>query len=374
MSGLILADDLSGLLEVAATFHQRATHVCAVLGLRHAAEAESHETLAISTETRNSRPPVAAAAVREALRFARTSGRDLLFKKIDSTLRGPVTAEIAAVAEAFPCTRILFAPANPAAGRIVRGGRLCVNGVPVADTEFGRDPLSPVRSSSLAELIDPALRRFVIIPDVETQRDLDAAVQSMEQAGEPWLGVGSGGLARAIAGRRGRATVSLGGACSAEQVPSSPVLFVCGSAHGLNRAQAERLRGERAVALHEIPVGVAMDRYDLLEADLAAGRPISTLLQTRRGDSAVAAKTIVDLAARLVRGANVHRLFITGGETAYGLCHALGVTALRPIGELEPGLSLSLANSSAGALLLTIKPGGFGDATTWVKAYDRLRA
>lgn len=373
MSDLILADDLSGLLEVAATFHKRPRPVCSVLGLRGASEARTEDVLAISTETRNSPPAIAGAAVSEVLAFAAGCGRQLIFKKIDSTLRGPVRAELAALSRFFPHARILFAPANPAAGRTVRQGQLCVRGVPVADTEFGRDPVSPVRSSSLAEFVEPSMARSVIIPDVETQRDFDVIVREMDESGKPWIGVGSGGLARAIAARRAQEDHPTLDNVS-NSLTSSAVLLVCGSAHELNRAQAEELRNERGVRLIEVPIGASVNESDALAGDLLSGKPISALLQPQRGDSGAASKTIVAMAAQLIRRANVRRLFITGGETAYALCCALDVTALRPVTELEPGVTLSTANSPTGPLLLAIKPGGFGDARTWIRAFDRLRA
>ncbi|HYD82654.1 MAG TPA: four-carbon acid sugar kinase family protein, partial [Opitutus sp.] len=136
-------------MDAAAAFHSGGANVKALLEPMSLTRFRDDAVVAVTTETRNAAPVLAAAAVENALTIARACGRELWFKKIDSTLRGPVAAELSALAAAMPRTRILFAPANPAAGRTVQQGILRVHGVPVAETEFGRDPANPVRTSSL---------------------------------------------------------------------------------------------------------------------------------------------------------------------------------------------------------------------------------
>ena len=66
-------------------------------------------------------------------------------------------------------------------------------------------------------------------------------------------------------------------------------------------------------------------------------------------------------------------VFVTGGETARGLAAGLGLRELFVEGTIEPGLVLAAAATPAGeALLLAVKPGGFGDADTWIRAADAL--
>ncbi|NIP71926.1 MAG: four-carbon acid sugar kinase family protein, partial [Gammaproteobacteria bacterium] len=56
-------------------------------------------------------------------------------------LRGNLVAEAAALLTAQ--TALVVAPAFPPAGRTVQGGTLCVQGVPVHETEIGKDRLTP---------------------------------------------------------------------------------------------------------------------------------------------------------------------------------------------------------------------------------------
>ena len=88
----------------------------------------------INTQSRGMPPEEASARFRALCRDVSAAGRTVWFKKIDSTLRGNVGAELAALHEALaPCV-IVCTPALPEQGRTVRGGALLVAGEPVMAT------------------------------------------------------------------------------------------------------------------------------------------------------------------------------------------------------------------------------------------------
>ena len=371
MPDYFIADDLSGALDAAAAFHRAGRRVRIALDSAAWAAAEDGEVVALTTETRNAAPASASATVARVLAAGRARGARLLFKKIDSTMRGPVAAELAAVAAAMPEARILFSPANPAVGRTVRGGLLRVRGVPVADTEFGRDPLSPVRDSSLRHLLGAAAAERVVIANAETEADLAAAVARMDAAGGPWLAVGSGALAQAVA-KRGRAG-PVGGVHAWPRVSSVAVLMVCGSAHDGNRVQAEQLRRERGVPLHEVRVAAGGSAAHAAATSVAAGGAATLLVEKARTEGGGALRAIAAAATEVIAAGGVRRVFITGGETAFAICGALKISALTFLEEIEPGVSVSGAETASGPMLLAVKPGGFGDEGTWVRVWDRMR-
>jgi 4-hydroxythreonine-4-phosphate dehydrogenase len=63
---------------------------------------------------------------------------------------------------------------------------------------------------------------------------------------------------------------------------------------------------------------------------------------------------------------------VTGGETAFALATALGISALELVAEIEAGLVLARSGEGANRRWWAVKPGGFGDAETWVRAWDAL--
>jgi len=147
---LVVADDLSGAVEVAA-----------VLGAKRIALGHADGDV-VDLDTRALPPDEAARRIRA------LDGR-ITFKKIDSLLRGNVQAELEALSG-----ELIVTPALPVEGRTVRNGVLHVHGVPQA-TPIG-------------------------VLDAETDEDLDAIVAAAPPHATL---VGSAGLAAALGRRLG---------------------------------------------------------------------------------------------------------------------------------------------------------------------------
>lgn len=371
MKAYFLADDLSGALDAGAAFHHVGRRVRVVLSADDWI-ASDDEILAVNTETRNAPPAVAAALVERTIARGAAQGARLIYKKIDSTLRGSVAAEIGALARQLPGVRILFNPANPGVGRTVRDGVLHVHGVPVSATEFARDPVSPVRESNLHRLLGPLVSERIVITDADRAADLADSVARMAAAGEAWVAVGSGALARPVAALhpRQRTAAALRGPAVP---PAGPTLMLCGSAHAGNRAQAAMLARERRVPVHEFAAARPAGAIAAATASLRSNRGASLIVEETRRDSATVLAALAAASKEIITAIGVRRIFVTGGETAFALCAALGITALEIVAELESGLSLSGALSAGHPLLFAIKPGGFGGPDTWVRAWDALQ-
>lgn len=368
MSDWFLADDVSGALDAGAAFHAAGWRVRLVEAADDWRPGTAGELVGVNTESRNLPPSEAAARVAATLAHAASHGARLVFKKIDSTLRGPVAAELAAVRHSLPGHRILFCPANPVAGRTVEHGQLLVRGVPLLATEFARDPAAPVRDGDLRRIAgeDTDLR----IADARDERDLERAVAAIAARAGPWLAVGSGALAGSVARRLGRTV----GASRPQPRPApGPVLFLGGSAHPLNRTQAERLAAARGLALigaetanpgHAIAAGAVK---------LQTAGAVIVLAPDARGQPELIRETLAAIGTAFIRDHGVRRVFVTGGETARALAAHLGLRELIVAGAIEPGLVLATAATPAtGPLLFAVKPGGFGDADTWLRAAAAL--
>jgi uncharacterized protein YgbK (DUF1537 family) len=371
MSEYFLADDLSGALDAAAAFHRAGRRVIVVLSPDAWPENSAGDVVGVTTETRNAPASEAAAKVTAVIADGRARGARLVYKKIDSTLRGPVAAELAALAAAMPEVRILFAPANPSVGRTVCDGRLLVHGVPVAETEFARDPVSPVRESSIRALLGNAAGPRVTIADAAVEADLVTAVSRMESKGEPWVAVGSGALARPVAALAVQPSSQR--TIDRRDPPAGPIVFVCGSAHHGNRAQAVQLARECAVPIREVKPGEAVNATRQAVADVMKHGAVSLLMDGQRTESARALEAITTVARDVARQTGTARIFATGGETAFALCRAFRVSRLNFRAEIEPGLSLSSADTEAGLMLWAVKPGAFGDVRTWCRGCEALK-
>lgn len=179
MTGLI-ADDLTGACDSAAPFLSGGRVVVTIWPALPAAG--SAECLAVSTESRSDvEAPEARARTRKAVAHLAGESATLLFKKVDSRLRGEVRAELEGALEAWPGT-ILLAPALPGEGRITRDGL----------------QLTPEEEIDLRAMIS-GLERVRLL-DAATDADLDRVAEEV-LACQSILPAGTAGLAAALARR-----------------------------------------------------------------------------------------------------------------------------------------------------------------------------
>ena len=155
---LIIADDLTGALDSGVKLAEAGipTEVRISPGCPDSPDEEfeaSTLTLVVDTQTRHLPAGEAYARVESLVHWARKKGIRLFYKKTDSTLRGNLGVEMAALMNAGGGGPLVFAPAFPALGRTTEGGRQYVNGVPLEDTVFARDLLNPVRTGSVREIL-----------------------------------------------------------------------------------------------------------------------------------------------------------------------------------------------------------------------------
>ena len=174
------------------------------------------ESAVLNLSTRHLVSDAAKAAVRLALTPARTQGLQYLFLKTDSTLRGPIAESFEVLLSEFPERKLVYAPAYPAQGRIVRDGILLVNGVPLSQTSFSRDALNPARQDCVVSLLHkglgtpPAIARSaaqartlldeagtrIVVCDGTSEEDLMALSEELRDDPTRWIVAGTAAIAR----------------------------------------------------------------------------------------------------------------------------------------------------------------------------------
>jgi uncharacterized protein YgbK (DUF1537 family) len=322
----ILADDLTGTLDSAAPFAGRGLYTEIALSLdaiEPALEAEP-AVVSINLGSREIDPDAARQATRTAL--SRLPADTLLFKKIDSRLKGNIAAELGEMRFRLA----LVAPAIPDFGRLVRSGH--VEGFGISTS---------ICIENAIEL--PSERLFV--PDTIQQFDMERALDQALLQGADLL-VGARGLAEALACRMtGRRQAIL-----ALPAPG-PTVFVIGSRDPITLAQVEELRSSMPLDYVPAPNG-GFDRNVVKRNRLM-------LVQATPGDIEHSAQLVSDrLAAGVVPEitGSAATLVLSGGATAESVLKAMGVTGFRLLGECLPGLGLAYVNGQC----IIAKSGGFG--------------
>ncbi|MDE3165127.1 MAG: hypothetical protein KGN36_04920 [Acidobacteriota bacterium] len=353
----LVADDLTGACDAAVHFAARGLRVSVPLSPSAPPETA---VLAVSTESRALTPPQIRARIRDAARIPSTRPR-ILFKKIDSTLRGLPGVEIAAALDAFACAAALVCPAFPALHRIVRDGRLAVATAP----DFPAiDVAAHLRAQGLhaallrapADLADAvASGARAIVLDAATDADLDRIAAAGLALGAPLLWAGSGGLAAALARTLAPAAHSL-------PVPApspGPALLIIGSDHPVTLAQQQALASARRVEI----LDAASAAPESVRNALTGPRPV--LLRVPWGRvSASQLRASLD-------GAPARPLLLSGGDTASLFCRAAQVERIDLIAEIVPGIPRSLLRGGlCDGLSAATKSGGFGEPDALIQVVD----
>ena len=381
----IIADDLTGAADTGVQLVRAGYRTAVLFG---ASETLGFDAIALDTDSRAMPAGFAARRVVEATRAVRHAR--LVYKKLDSTLRGNVAAELAAAFGAAGRERAIVAPAFPAAGRTTVAGNQLVHGVPVDETEMRNDPQTPVREAHVptllegafasvgtlgaGDLADPELVRRTleesecVVVDAERDDDLETLVRAVpDPAGALW--VGSAGLALALGsvypGPRARDA-------GEQRVPARPVLVVVGSMSGVAREQARRLVEEYG------DVAVEAGGGNLENAVAAVGDALS------RGTCAVvhspeekdasggsALDPLAEIVARLSEEERFEGLVLTGGATAVGVARLLGASGILLGGEVEDGVPIGTLIGPNPYPVVT-KAGGFGEQDTLSRAVKAL--
>jgi D-threonate/D-erythronate kinase len=379
MAVTLIADDLTGACDAGALFAGRAA-VPVFLGT--IATNLDWSAAAVDTESRALGPAEAATLMRRtAAGLAERLASGTVFKKIDSTFRGPIAAELGALLDSMGAPAALVCPAFPAHGRTVLNGVLMVDGVPAHESPVGLDPAYPGPTADLLEILGRGLahasrrpitllplkevrggaeelrrglrgRRGLIVADAETDADLEALAAGAF-AQRSLLLAGSAGLAGAVSDALGLTSRPV--TCP----PPGGWLILAGSRHPSTRAQIATLEAAGVAGAHLRPAGEA--DLDSVIAALRRGQPAFIVSPDGpAGASREMAATLASLALRAMAAAPA-MVAVTGGDTAHALMRAWGAARLDLVGAPARGLALGRLVASDGSTLpILTKAGGFG--------------
>jgi D-threonate/D-erythronate kinase len=410
---LIIADDLTGAADCGITC--LAAGLDTVVVLKDSEPIPSVDAVSVDAATRRLSSSHATEQTARLTRRYLSPHTRILFKKLDSTLRGHVAQEIAAV---LSVTRALHgaqsiaivAPAFPAMGRTMVGGRLFVRGVPVETTEiWHREALNasaylPGRLSehglktvhidlhtvhSEKRLVDALAHAKAqhdgAVCDAETDEDLRAIVCAGRTLQTSIVWAGSAGLAAQLPQAMG-----IGRERPAQPVHSTslttkgPLLFVIGSPSQASRDQIAKLVADREIESVTVPLSALreglhsaawVEQTQRLDRAFSTGRDVVISLEPSAHEDATLSHALAALVSR--HATRCSGLVLTGGETARSVLDALDVDTLRLVGEVEPGIPLSVATvvTPAGSLNLPVvtKAGAFGLPHSLLSCHDAIR-
>lgn len=329
----IVADDLTGALDTSTPFVLAGRRVAAAVHPDALAEAADSgaPVIVINTASRALPPAEAARRVREVAAGLAALQPRIVFKKIDSRLKGNVRGEVEALAEGLGFERIIVAPAIPDQDRPTIGGAVTGRGLEAPL------PIAPLFAGGHSP---------VIVADASSDADLDGIVAS-----EDWsrtLAVGARGLGAAFARRYGP--------LEARPLPLAARLLIgIGSRDPITERQIGMLLDANPkLTVIDAPLG-ATD-------ELARGLPaLIRATGTFAGPDATISTRLAEVVARNVEALAPETMLLCGGDTALAVLDRLGSRVVFPEGEAAPGLPWFTVETAAGhTIRCIVKSGGFG--------------
>ncbi len=325
----LMADDLTGAADAAVEFCEAGFSVGVCLTEDSVAGSEA-EICAATTESRELDEGAAREAVRRWAAILRRAGRQVIFMKVDSMLRGNGAAETAELVRTAGFAQAVLCPALPRLGRICRDG--CLR------TLDNRDVPLPV---------DPAL----LTPDAEADEDLALIATGVLSSGTALLPAGSSGLARPWARELARLHRR---EARKPQPPASdrPTLCVIGSVHPRTLEQMEYAVSNEVLE----EVGQNARRSQLMRVAIGAV-PDGWANQLREA----------------VASGKFGSLVLSGGSTAGLVFEALGVEAFEIGGSTTAGAPWGTIRGRIGdGLTVVTKSGAFGTPDELVRIVRSL--
>lgn len=152
---IIIADDLTGANATSALLSKNG-FVAATFLEQDVLEIEdcSFDVISITTDSRSIARMDAYDKVSRVVKMFKEQEVKYFSKRIDSTLRGNIGAEMDAVLDHLSKdTLAIVVPAFPASGRATVGGYQTVNAVPLEKTDVAKDPKTPIHTSYVPELV-----------------------------------------------------------------------------------------------------------------------------------------------------------------------------------------------------------------------------
>lgn len=385
---LIVADDLTGAADSAARCHSVGLPATVILEVATPLPAGA---VALSTDSRFLPAAAAAQRVRDLL-TPLVKSETIWYKKIDSTLRGNIGAELDAMLATLAAglAVAVICPAFPAQGRGLVNGRLTLaraSGdtprlVDLLAAQSGRRVveigLATVRAgvSALAAKLHSHVNggaQFLVV-DALNDNDLTTLVAASRLALPNALLAGSAGLIEPLARTLAQ------NAAGAQRAPASatklrrPLLFVVGSGSEMAHQQLAALRAQPnlhvttfgpdwAYAYPDDPHGVAIH----------LPKPSRETVLEGQSARAMAAR-LAEAAAGLIADLRPQTLVVVGGDTTVELLQRLHIRRLTVLAELMAGMPLLQGVDDQGtAYQIVTKAGSFGDAGTLVALLEQAQ-
>jgi len=388
--------------------------------------AEESDVIIADTESRNTTPEKAIKKVHDYAKSIDDAGYKMIYKKVDSTLRGNIGSELEALLMDHIVDLIVFAPALPYNGRTTRNGVHYVNSLVLTDSDIAKDPFSPIQSSYIPDIIncsteikttvinldevrqdagglaakidDCYCKGFrIVVVDAESEEDLGNIAVAVKNCNVNALACGSAGLFGYMMEKKIK---ELACTNATQNHNRGPVLVISGSPAEATKLQMKNLckSGIKVVKFdamrysqknsdwrEEIDkikkevIKVLSCGYDIAIDGAGEGKVQIYERYKNHPDmlndmSKIIQDTLFEIFEYVSANVKLGGAVVVGGDTVYNICNKLKVKGLKINGEVEPLIpcGISIGGQIDGMHLVT-KAGGFGSQDVLLRSIKYLK-
>ncbi|ODS40557.1 MAG: hypothetical protein A7315_02420 [Candidatus Altiarchaeales archaeon WOR_SM1_79] len=426
----VIADDLTGANDTGVQFSKKGYKTVVVVPDRSlcAFDKSQIDVLVIDTETRHLDSKGARKSIKNILETLDFGEGDIVYKKIDSTLRGNIGIEIDEIMKSLKRNICIFVPSFPSYKRITVGGSLLIQGKSLVKSEYFNDNLRKNEKSHILVLLKSQTdlpisridlkdvikgqeailqslkknlqdRNKIVVIDAVNEEHLSEIYDSSLKLNGSILYAGSAGLASQFAVIDYQETGKAKEFNFESEKSNGAVLIISGSRSATTESQILYLKKMTNIFELNIDIEeVLYKRQKILEKYVKDSIQILTkeycliiraiplfnremflknFIVNKRVNFRELEVTIQEffgeVVAKVYKKYAFENLILIGGDTAFGVCSKMGICTLNILDELLPGIPVSFSSLNKYAKLkIVTKAGGFGEEDTLYKLIDML--
>ncbi|MFH5886101.1 four-carbon acid sugar kinase family protein [Halalkalibaculum sp. DA3122] len=386
---LVISDDFSGAAELAGIAMDAGLEV--EIQTKPQVETTA-DVVILDTNTRSKTRERATVTMKRVAKNIKRYEFELIYKKVDSVLRGHVGMELSLLLDNSPGRSVLLVPANPSMGRTISNGIYLIDGHPLHQTVFASDPEFPVHTSDVVALAGagsgsehgteikrlqgrsaiPGQTGNVYLPDTQYGDDIRYWAENLDSHLIP---AGAADFWRALLRSMGFYPRKKSG--PPFDTEHQDRLFVCGSSLSKVEMMLEKL-SVRELEQVQLKVGQpGRNEANITEAVAKQviakfGSTNSVVLSAEvTGNEAVLAEKIpgmlADVTAAVLKRVALRDIVVEGGTTASEVVRALGCSRFKPTNHFARGvIRMQPAGDNSPGPSVTVKPGSYSwPAALW---------
>lgn len=417
----VICDDLTGAMEAGLQLYKAGLETYIIIHDRFVEQIKNKEAaIVFDTESRNIVREKAAEKIKYALKTINDANFSVIYKKVDSTLRGNLGTELEAALQNSQFDMAVLSPALPYNGRTTKNGCHYLSGIELSKSDLARDPFSPVLHSYIPDILKlqtaiPAetiklievrqgaawlCEKFkelrsngfkIVVADAETDQDMEIIAEALKDSGLNLLPCGSAGLLSRLVLNKCRQFKA--------KPTNKPVFVISGSPAENNKSQIKKAKAS-GYSIVEFDLNTAKSNADITETICKISDKVIELLTQGKStvvdaagngkshiadqykdnhsalisDSKLLQNIIAGIFKRITDKVELAGAMIIGGDTLNNICRKMDVSAIKISGEVEPFIpSGELILADGRKIPIVSKAGGFGNENTIVNSIRYMK-